>query len=405
MKKKSLLMFEILIFLLIGLLAGIFAGMFPGIHPNLLALLSGSVLISMNFFPNMLCFITFMVSMGIANSLVNPIPSILFSAPESGTALSVLPGHKLLLSGYGYYAIKLTVIGAVGSLVVCSMLLPILIKIIPSMYELIRPNIHWILSVVVIYMIITEKKRAAALFCFFSAGLIGIMGNRLPINQNFFLFSVLTGLFGLPMLILSIRNKVILPKQKIKDKLLSRKTLNRSIISGSLMGFITGLLPGIGPAQATVLATIGQEKSNEGFLLSIGAVTMVNTLFSFLAIWLIGNPRNGVAVVIDRFVAIGFNEFLLMMAVSIIACGLSAIATLKIAKMVLNTLQKIDYVFINKSIALLLCILVFLFSGLYGLLLLAITTSLGIFTNLSNIRRTHMMGVLLLPCIIFFANI
>jgi len=395
---------EILFFIFLGVIAGVVAGLLPGIHPNLISILAGSVLMGMDFFPDTFCFISFMVSMGMSNSFVNVIPSISFSVPDPETSLTILPGHKMLLKGYGYHAIKLTVIGSLGGLFICAALLPIIIKIVPILYNLLRPNLHWALTTVVIYMILAEKKRLIASSCFLLSGLIGILGSQLPINQNFYLFAVLTGLFGFPMLILSIKNNSIVPNQKIKDKYVSRIVLNRSVVAGSLAGLITGLLPGIGVAQATVLASIGQRKSDAGFLISMGAVTTTNILFSFLAIWLIGKPRSGVAAVVNQFVEIGFNEFLVMILAALIAGGIATVITLKSAKIILNIVQKVNYVLINKLIVLFLFLLIFYFTGLHGIFLTFIATCLGIFTNLNNVRRTHLMGVLLLQTILFFAG-
>ena len=397
-------MIDILFFVFIGIVAGVAAGLIPGIHPNLLALLAGSVLMSMNFFPSILCFISFMVSMGITNSITSFIPSILLGAPDPESSLSVLPGHRLLMKGYGYHAIKLTVIGGLGAVIICLSILPVVILTIPTIYNLIRPNLHIILSVVMIYLTILERKRITAFVCFLLAGFIGIYGSRLPINQNFYLFPVLSGLFGLPMLLLTIKNKTNIPRQEKKEMFTSVKTVNRSVLIGSLAGLITGLLPGIGSAQATVLASVGQKKDEQGFLISVGAITTANILFSFLAIWLIGNPRSGIAVVIQQFAEISFNEFLFMLFISLISCGVAVILTLKISRLLIDFIQKVNYILISKSVFLLICVLVFIFTGFYGLFLTFITTCLGIFVNLVGVNRYQLMGVLLLPTILFFAN-
>ena len=100
---------EILSFSLFGILIGVFAGIIPGMHINVLLplLLSFPLLIKIE--PYYL--VALIVSAALTEIFVNFISSIFVGAPDSSTALSVLPGHKILLEGRGYEAIKLTVIG------------------------------------------------------------------------------------------------------------------------------------------------------------------------------------------------------------------------------------------------------------------------------------------------------
>lgn len=401
-------MLEIFISVLVGCAAGIFAGLMPGIHPNTLAFLASSLAFQ-PLFPSSLCFISFMVAMAVSNSVISFIPSIFLGAPEEGTSLSVLPGHKLLMQGFGFHAIRLAVIGGLGAAVFCVSAMPIAIYALPFLYSASRPFLHIILSIAVAYMIFLERSRKKAMFCFGAAGLIGIIGNSLPISQEFYLFPVLSGLFGLPVLILSAGRNEKIPTQKRTVKFISKKSILHSVSKGSFAGLLVGILPGIGASQAAAIVNAAGRKKfskeSESFLITLGSVTIANTIFSLLALWIIGNPRSGVAVVIGNFVDISFGEFLLMISVSIVSCGIAALSTLGLAKIFSNAIQKINYGFVNKLVIALMIILVFYFTSFYGLLLLAVATSLGIYTNLVGVHRSQMMGVLLLPTILFFAGI
>jgi putative membrane protein len=46
----------------------------------------------------------------------------------------------------------------------------------------------------------------------------------------------------------------------------------------------------------------------------------------------------------------------------------------------------------------------FYYSGLVGLIILATSTAIGILPAVVNVKRTHCMGVLMLPCILYFAG-
>ena len=81
----------------------------------------------------------------------------------------------------------------------------------------------------------------------------------------------------------------------------------RGIFAGGIAGSILGFLPGMGPAQGSILAQelsgggdIGENR--EGFLVAMSGVNVSDTLFSLIAIYLIGNPRSGIAVFIDKLI-------------------------------------------------------------------------------------------------------
>ena len=46
--------------------------------------------------------------------------------------------------------------------------------------------------------------------------------------------------------------------------------------------------------------------------------------------------------------------------------------------------------------------MVVFFTGLHGLFLIVICTTLGILANLSNVKRELLMGVLIVPTILFY---
>jgi putative membrane protein len=395
-------MFEYLIFIFLGIFFGIVAGLVPGIHPNMIALIFSSLLFKI--FPDSISFICFIVSLGVCNSFVSAIPSILFGAPDSEDSLAVLPGHRLLMKGFAYFAIKLTVIGSLFGFLFCLLCFPILYYFIPIIYNFVSSQMHLFLLTIVFLLILTERgirNKILATFIFLISGILGIAGNSLPISQNYYLFCLFTGLFGMPVLLLSIKNNAKIPEQKFHDKKISVKSINRAIISGSFAGTLTGIFPGVSASHATIISNL-TNKSNDRFLISLGSATTTNIIFSFLSLFLIGKGRSGLAVIIKNFVNIGTKEFFLIIFVSIISLGIASLVTLKISKILIKQIEKINYNLLNKITLLFLFFLVFLFAGFWGLMLSFISLSLGIFVNLNKIKRTHMMGSIMLPVILFY---
>lgn len=392
-------MLEILLFIIFGLVIGILFGLAPGLHPNLIVLLIPFFVV-LNLAP--LTLLAFIVTIAISNTLIDFIPSMLLGAPDAGTELTVLPAHKMLMSGYGYSAIKLAVIGASGAMILCIILMPLIVAGIPALFQIIRPFTYILLIAIVLIMILDEpgNKKLIATFCFFAAGIIGLLAGKLPIDSNLTLFPIFSGLFGTSLLILQIRKKTNVPKQHIKEFHVPRRLINRSILFGTIGGIFSGLLPGIGSSEIASLASV--DKNEKSFLITMGSIASANILLSILSLWLINQPRSGVAVVINQLVSIGFNEFLFIIFLGLMICGISAIITLFLAKQFIKIVERVNYALISKIILAVLIILSFVFTGFYGLFLLFVCSCLGIFTNLSNVKRGTMMGVLILPTILFY---
>lgn len=395
-------MLVILLALSLGILLGLVAGLLPGLHPNTtIPMILG---LSPIFGPMPTAII--LVSSGVINSFTNFIPSILLGAPEESTALGVLPGHKLLLEGRGYEAIKLCVVGSLGGVLFAVLTLPFFVFLIPNLYEAIRPHIHWLLISVIGYLILEEKGKNVfyALGYFMLAGFLGLV--VLDNFGDFVLFPLLTGLFGLPMILISIFEKSKLPEKFTYDEdKISRNSLLSCIGVGSLAGILAGLLPGIGSTQSTILTQQVFKKGNDGrqFLLSIGAITTCDIVYSILALWLINNPRSGIAIGVSKLLEVGFNETLTFIIVILISAAVATIISLKITKLMLNLLGKINYQRLCLCTLIFLLALALIFSGLVGMLVLLVSTAVGLIPNYVNIRRTYGMGCLILPTILFFA--
>jgi len=394
-------MVEFVLYLFLGICFGVLTGLLPGLHPNTLVLFASPLYL---FFSSDVNFLIFLTAVGVTNGIVSFLPSMFIGVPEDSTALSVLPAHRLLLKGRGYEAVKLYTSGCLLSLILSFSLLPLLIIVLPELYKVLRPRIHVVLSLVVACLVLMERKKLRALTVFLLSGALGLMMNRIPVDNRIVLFPVLTGLFGLPLLFLSLRNRAGIPEQRTRERKLSSKTLRNSTVIGTASGILVGLLPGVGPAQATTLASVGRMKP-EGFLVSMGAVSLSNFIFSVLAIWLIGKPRSGIAVIIERFVEVGFREFMLVCFAALFASGIASLLTLKLARWFAGFVQTVDYGLIAKSVIISLFALIYAFSGMYGIYITLVASAIGMYANLANVRRAHLMGVLILPNILFFAGV
>lgn len=396
-------MFEILLALIIGVLFGILSGLLPGLHPNSLI----PVLLGLSFLFDPLSICIILITAGVINSFLNYIPSVLLGAPESDNSLSALPGHRLLLQGRGYEAIKLTAIGGLGSILFAIVTLPIFAIVFPVIYSFLRPKIHLLLILVLCYMILTERGTKQKFYGFLVFALSGILGMVVLDWSNETIFPLLSGLFGLPLLFMSIKDKTKLPENfSFEQEKLGIKNIFSGISIGSIAGILAGLLPGIGSAQATVLSQEAFGKKNDRtFLIAISSVNASDFIYSLFALWLIGNPRSGIASAVGKLLNIGLNEILIFIAIIFISGALGMALTLFLSKRIIFVLKKVNYQYLCLAMCGIILTLIVLFSGFFGLLIALISLAVGLIPNITDIKRSHSMGCLMLPTIIYFATL
>ena len=400
---------EILLFTFIGILGGIIAGLTPGIHTNTLILVVLGLLPLLAGFP-IQAVVALIVSMAITSTLVDFIPSIFLNAPSEDTALSILPGHRLLLEGKGLEAIFLSVIGGIGVIILFILLSPLMLKFLPVIYSFAKSRMALLLLIVAGVMVLTEKckKKLWALSVFLLAGILGLVTlNSTLIQPDFVFFPLFTGMFGISAILLSLKDKTNLPKQLSDFGVVKKSLAVIGSIKGFFAGLLVGILPGLGSAQAgTLVQTITRKDDNKEFLVSLGGINTANALFAITALYTISRPRSGAAVAIEKILEnFGFNDFLMVIAVSLVTIGIGAIATLFLSKRFLTLVQKFSYKKISLSILGLLLILTIIFTGPIGLLVLVISTAIGLIAPLTGVKRSLGMSVIIMPVVLFYLGI
>ena len=394
---------ELLIAILLGILAGTITGLFPGIHINLVALM---LFISSPFllqFTAPIVLVVFIVAMAIAHIFLDFLPSIFLGAPEESTALSVLPGHSMLLEGKGYEAIRLTTFGSYYGLLVMIIATPLFVIFLQPLYSFIQNYIVYILIAASAFLILKEEQKFLAFFVFMLSGVLGAATlNFHTIKEP--LFPLLTGLFGTSMLMISIKQRTKIPKQVItkssltfKEKL---KIFSASIFSGSICSF----LPGLGASQAAVIGSeIAGKIDRKGFLVLIGAISTIVTGLNFVALYAISKPRSGAAIIVEKILdVLSLNNLALILMTALVAGSISVFIALFCAKKFSVMIEKVDYQKLCLIVSVILVLMSVLISGFWSIPVLITATSLGILTNLLGIRKMHLMGCLIVPVILYF---
>ena len=252
-------------------------------------------------------------------------------------------------------------------------------------------------------MLFREKNKLLAIFIFILSGFFGLV--VFNFNMQNPLFPMLSGIFGISTLLISIKDKNKIPKQEDSKEIhINFKDSFKAISSGQFSGMLTAIFPGLGSAQAAIIAMqITTNLKENGFLVLIGAINTANFTMSLATLYVLNKARNGSIVAISQLVeSFGIKEIIMFLCISLIAASISVFLALKIGKVFAKFISKVNYKLVVISIISLIFILSLILTGPLGIFVLLIGTFIGIIPALSGISRTHAMGCLLLPVIFYF---
>jgi putative membrane protein len=292
----------------------------------------------------------------------------------------------------------------------------------------------FVLIAITILMIGTEKAKITefnlkgkkpailgmlfALFLFILSGIFGLIALDLPVESPIgldspVLFPALSGLFGLPTLLTSLVTKPNIPKQKLIEPQLSskeKKSSILSIISGSAAGILVSIIPGITSATGTIIAmNVRGESDKRQTIVTLSAVNTACAFFVVAVMFIILRSRSGATLAVMQLINIQEwfdilmpNNLIYLLMALLLSGTLSYLFTLKVGKLFALSFVKVPYQPLVTSVILMIIGLVFLFTGFIGLIILFVATSIGSIPVYWKVRRSHCMGILLLPIILYF---
>jgi len=412
-------MIELVIACFIGILIGTTTGMIPGIHVNT----AGAILFASSTFlltflsPEFLCVL--MVAMSIAHALIEFVPSMLLGVPQEGTATSILPGHRMVLQGRSKEVIRIVSVGGFGAIIVTIIMLPIFAIALPAMHDLTKPFTWIILLVASVYltysMTRTFRDFMWSLLLFILSGILGWIIFQTPISSGVSLMCTFSGLFGISTILFSLNESSTIPHQNKFYELNLDLGKFKSIFAGGITGAILGFLPGFGPAQGTVIAQAASGTNDNddddtvNFLLATSGLNISDCLFSLIAIYIIGNPRSGIAVYMSYLIfEMGLNHLAIFIFASLIAVSVSLVLSLKLGDSFSRLMGGVDYKKLSIGVILLqiaiLYIFIFYYKApvLYMTLALITSTAMGMLPHYIGVGKSHLMGILIIPAIVIY---
>jgi putative membrane protein len=384
--------------LLLGVPAGILLGtatIIPGLHINLLSAMLIANASTLN--PEFAAITIFI--MAITATFMDFIPSTFLGAPESETAMSVLPAHRMLLKGRAFDAIFLTTIGNVFGICCAAALFPLALLIYPAIFMPANKIMHGLLILAISFFILREdswRKRAFALAIVIFSGTLGLLALS-KLDEP--LLPMFSGLFGLSTIISSMGSRTSMPKQHIGKVKLPLPWLKNSVV-GVIFGSIINIFPAIGPAQAATAASIFAGGSKRSYLLTISALNTAAMALSLSTLYSINRGRNGAIEALSSFAKLDVGVLAMLLGAALLALPLIVFLKIQIAKVAAKIVAKLPYKLICICTISIIVAIVTIMSGSKGLVVLATGTAIGLAAITTGTSRSHSMACLIVPVII-----
>ncbi len=407
-----------------GAFLGVISGLTPGLHLNNFAAMLLAIspeLLAWGLTPFQVASI--ILSASISQTFFDAIPAVFLGAPDSETALSVLPGQRLMQEGRGIEAVRLSALGSAGSILFALLMIYPLSWAVFTYYDYLTKYVGVLLLGIAILMIRSEtgpqiegqgrlahwKYRSLAMLLFLTSGLLGLFSFQhesllsSPLGlETQVLLPLLSGIFGASSLLISLSGDVHVPEQRESEIKMPALDLAKAAASGSLGGSVVAWIPGISASVAALTVRMGSPLEPEGFLISLSGANTANALFSLVALYVIGRPRSGAAAAIQQLLELDRSSLASMIIIVVMVAAFSFLATIWAARLAGRAISRINYRLLCLAVLLFLTAMSYAFTGIFGLFIFFMSTVVGLIAPMAAIRRTHAMGVLMLPLIVYY---
>ncbi len=387
---------------LLGTFLGFIAGLVPGIHSNTFASLT---LIYSSKFSNPAAII---ISSSIAYTIANILPTVLLGVPDEETAIAVHPANQMVLEGRGFEAVTISAVSSFLAVVISFLLYPA-VWFLGVNYSAVTSFIPVALIAISALLILTERgeefggrysawrKRFYALLVFTVSGFTGIVAFQVseyvtdPLGS--ILLPLLTGLFGVPILLQTTGGRI--PQQRVRFRLPD----SNAVSAGTVAGFLVSLFPGVSSGVATVLSTVG-IRGREEYVAAVSAANSANAVLCFFMLISASRTRSGAAEALKQLGA--FPSLFEIVAISTLSALVALPLTLAVAKVAFSHITRLQFSKISLAVLAFLIALTYILTGFMGVMILFVSSVIGMSAPLLGVRRVNCMGCLIIPVLLYY---
>lgn len=431
----------ILLYIILGTLIGCFLSLIPGLHIYNVA---GMIIVFWLGYQGIIppyAMPAFFMSLIVAFSIINTVPSMFLGAPDESAVFVMLPGQKYMMDGRGYEAAALTGVGGLTGIIILILLTPFMYKVLPPVNKLVGGmRSYWIMALVITYMLMSEwpkgtgmgkkttlgkilnawQNLAAGIFTFILSAILGfIVLNRTFVPKEVAFQNIMpafVGLFAVSSIISCLISKQDVPKQHISKSIdIDPKLICRGTFSGVLGGGIAAFFPGVTGGIGGLLAGHATaQRDDRLFVISQGVSKSVYYIGAFMLFFVLAfgaqgtSPmrRGGMAMILTPIVQpVSAQDYVFIVATILIGGALAYFFLLWSSRWIIWLISRIDYRIINWVSLAVILIIVIGFTGIWGLFLMTVSTFIGLVPIMYGCRRSNCMSILLVPICLSMAGV
>jgi putative membrane protein len=374
-----------------------------------------------------------LLGMIVGYAMLNTVSAIFLGAPDDSTIFIVLPGQKYLLMSRGYEAAVLTGIGGLGGIAILILLSPIAETIFGTLRAIVLPHLHWILAVIITYMLMAEwpkggdrgatglarlwdawKGLGAGILTFVLSGILGIVlmySSPVPTDRAFQnLLPAFVGLFAVPWVMDNILSGTKVPNQHLAKTFDAPPSMiARGVFSGALGGLFAAFFPIVtGGIGGYLAGHATAQRDDRVFIISQGTSKF---LYYVGAFWLFFLPaarivKGGMSGMLATIYTPAGQDLYYVSVGLIAVCGVLAFFLLLVySRAAVWLVHKVNYRYISVATMFLLVGLVYFFTGIGGIAVMLVAIPIGWLPVLWGSRRMNCLGVLLVPITLNLAGL
>jgi putative membrane protein len=370
--------------------------------------------------------IPFMIGLVCGWSMLNTIPSVLLGAPDESAIFTVLPGQKYLMSGRGYEGVMIIGVGGLAGVGLLLLVVgPLAPKFLPVAQYVLMPHMHWILWVIITFILMTEwpkggnlgasgwakffdawKGLGAGLLTFFLSGWLGfVLLYRSPVSPDAAFQNIMpafVGLFAVPWCLLNMVSGAKVPGQRVGDSLeINGDIILRSAAAGGLGGGFAAFFPVVTGGVGGLLAGHATAQRDERvFMMSQGVSKMVyytGALLLFFAPGLHLTRGGGAWIIKGLYEPQGWGDYFLALGCIAISGAVAFLLLSPLTRLTLWLMGRVDYRTISGAALLIILLMVYGVTGWAGIFIMVVGAGIGLLPVLFGSRRLNCLGILLLP--------
>jgi len=159
-------------------------------------------------------------------------------------------------------------------------------------------------------------------------------------------------------------------------------------------------IPYVSPSVAAITARLGTIPGSEEATVSFAGAKTAKALFLLVALYVIDKPRSGAAAAIQELMALDQRTLIQMIIILVIVAVASYLACNAAARLAGRAICRLNCRLLCLGVLVFLVAMTCAFTGIFGLFIFFLSTVVGLIAPVAGIRRTHAMGVLMLPLIL-----